>query len=424
MSRLLLTVAFVLVMCLLSPQHASAEVVDHPALILKERSASLILLWVTEMFTSGDVAGGRPGYGRSDMQGEFRFARENAKDPVEIEIFVSQTDNLNHVGNATVGACCNEAILAQGAIDGCASTDDVGKLIISKAAYRDYSIVRYVARLEAGQSAINYTLPKTVFNVTDRYSLSVASCNTKADEVAFTGQTIWMNPYGLLPGHLYGYLSLYRGLAIAYGILSGLWIMMAIYYRRSLINLQHYITFVFLMCLIESLACFFDHHAHNLTGRSSTPLFIICAQSRVVHQTISRVLVIVVALGYGLARPSLKAFHRRIIMFVCAYSITALTRDLVFHFDMSATAATSVPMVLLTLLLAMIETYFFVWVFFAVYETLLQLKARKQAMKYRLYKQFTIVMVFTCITMVGFTLYNVFTSSGAYQVSAIYRTIH
>ena len=45
-----------------------------------------------------------------------------------------------------------------------------------------------------------YTVGKTA-----RHTLVIVNCETPQD-VSISGRTIWMNPFGYLPGHLYGYL--------------------------------------------------------------------------------------------------------------------------------------------------------------------------------------------------------------------------
>lgn len=148
-----------------------------------------------------------------------------------------------------------------------------------------------------------------------------------------------------------------------------------------------------------------------------TVLVIMCIIDRAFHQCLSRLLIIVVAMGYGLVRPSLKTFSRRLTLFGLSYALVALLRDLTYRLDTTGTTTSAPHAVGLTLLLVALESYFFLWVFYALHETVGQLKSRQQHAKLRLYTHVTIAMVIAFVAALGCSIYNVATDTFEYQAS-------
>ncbi len=147
---------------------------------------------------------------------EFERLLENETFPIaspEVVIFQSSsrdfTDDIGWVvtptngSNATVNPdarvfCCSSNWVDR--IQGC-SQATLGTLLLNPAIPNVWRS-RYIA------TSNNSLLPtKKTFNVTatGRHTLVVANCDAQGD-LLVTGQVLWKNPFGYLPGQLYGYL--------------------------------------------------------------------------------------------------------------------------------------------------------------------------------------------------------------------------
>lgn len=67
---------------------------------------------------------------------------------------------------------------------------------------------------------------------------AMASCVEELGNVTFSGTTVWMNPYGHLPGDVYGYLPFYGWMCVAYLLVSILWFCMNAVYWKQLLYVQ------------------------------------------------------------------------------------------------------------------------------------------------------------------------------------------
>lgn len=123
------------------------------------------------------------------------------------------------------------------------------------------------------------------------------------------GMLSFKNPYGYLPGELFGFLPFEAARMVAYFLFACFYLIQYCRYRESALSLHLGILFVFLVGLVESTMWYAAYESINLSGEPYCcpfpSLVVVAFVLQVFRQTFSRLLLLVVALGFGIVRPRL-----------------------------------------------------------------------------------------------------------------------
>ena len=126
-----------------------------------------------------------------------------------------------------------------------------------------------------------------------------ASCNPRAGGIEVRGDTEWLNPYGYLPGDLYGNLPFFGWLALAYVVAGFVWAAMMAAHMDDLIQLQYWITLVLGLGMLETLTRYEDFSSWNRHGVRDDGAMLFGVLCGTAKRALSRVLVLIVSMGYG-----------------------------------------------------------------------------------------------------------------------------
>jgi hypothetical protein len=125
------------------------------------------------------------------------------------------------------------------------------------------------------------------------------------------GMISFKNPYGYLPAELYGFLPFEAARMVAYFLFACFYLIQYIRHRESALSLHRGVLFVFLVGFVESGTWYAAYEDINLTGQPYCcpfpTLVVVAFILQVFRQTFSRLLLLIVALGYGIVRPRLLA---------------------------------------------------------------------------------------------------------------------
>lgn len=123
------------------------------------------------------------------------------------------------------------------------------------------------------------------------------------------GMISFKNPYGYLPGELFGFLPFEAARMVAYFLFACFYLMQYMRYRESALSLHKGILFVFLVGMVESAVWYAAYESINLSGEPYCcpfpTLVVVAFVLQVFRQTFSRLLLLIVALGFGIVRPRL-----------------------------------------------------------------------------------------------------------------------
>ncbi len=153
---------------------------------------------------------------------------------------------------------------------------------------------------------------------------------------------------------------------------------------------------------------------YSIWNGYGTPSLIIGSLSSlmsVTKRSISRILVLLVSLGYGVVRPSLGDEMNKVLILGGSYFCLALlyqTNALIPgeptqqklsepQADMNA---------LIILLIAAVDTTFYIWIFSSLHNIIVSLTVRKQSVKLNLYTKFRAVLIFSLFFSLGWALYS------------------
>lgn len=361
------------------------------------------------MYTPKDAPlSGPPGNGRSYIEfKDFKIDRTDVRQEFEaaaIQLLVLPDYDVNSIGIDRLGQnffCCTPTIMQTGEYKECKEDKQLNKLISTLSSYDESNYV--LVEFEKGQK--HQSLSEWKFNVkgSQIHIIAVAVCDARIGEVTLTGTTEWMNPYGHLPAQLYGFLPFYGWMCVIYLGASCIWFLLNAIFWKDLLHVQNCITGVLAMCVIEMLTWYFDYLNLNNNGVRFNALFLFGMMTSVSRRTISRMLVVAVSMGYGVVKPILGEEKKKIVILGCVYWSFAFAFEVLIHYSQTQEVS---PMLrtILTPPVAVLDGYFWWWIFASLNDTVSQLKQKRQMAKLGLYKKFSwclgvslvIAFIFAC----------------------------
>mmetsp|Transcript_73434 Transcript_73434/g.175002 ORF Transcript_73434/g.175002 Transcript_73434/m.175002 type:complete len:500 (-) Transcript_73434:65-1564(-) len=236
---------------------------------------------------------------------------------------------------------------------------------------------------------------------TGAYVLTLSNCGEIAPltGVNVTGDVLMQNPFGYLPGIDYYKLPLYRGLAMTYVALGGIWALLSLIYRKELFNIQICIGVVLFLGLVEVSLWYFNYLSWNLTGVKNMTIFVLAVLFSVVKSIFSYMLVLVGAMGWGITRPTLEPSTVCAIRCCCAVFIPL---DFIRRMVLSFQHDRQVPLTfVLGILLpcSIMNGLIFYWVFSSLGTSIDTLTAKKQTEKLKLFHRLWCLLVLALILL-------------------------
>ena len=117
------------------------------------------------------------------------------------------------------------------------------------------------------------------------------------------------------PGELYPFLPFFGALSLAYVSLGVVWLVLCLRHCAQLLPLQSCISAVIFLGAVESATWYFDYVSFNAGGTRGVAPVVLGVLLSTVKKCVSRLLVLVVCLGYGVVRPTLGSAAYRVAAF-------------------------------------------------------------------------------------------------------------
>lgn len=230
-------------------------------------------------------------------------------------------------------------------------------------------------------------------------------CDSQHAGVRVRGRTLWKNPSGYLPGAKTALLPFFGFATSAHLGLGFLWAIACVTNWRYVLELHNCITAVVGMAMTEMAAWYFDYSSFNATGYRSEFVTLVAVLLGSLRATLSRTLVLMVSMGYGVVRPTLGGISVKVVSLGICYLFSAAVKDVVEHVgavdDLQPGAR-----LFLVLPVSIFESVFVVWIFNSLSRTLTQLVLRKQTHKLRLYRAFTNVLAAAVVASIGWLAFE------------------
>lgn len=241
------------------------------------------------------------------------------------------------------------------------------------------------------------------------YVILMSLCDSTSRPVVIDGSIESIDPYGYVPADQFAFVPFYFFLSAIYFIIGVAWIVLCIAYRDDLMPLQTWISAVMAIGLLETTVLFLKFVNWNDFGTPVIGLTTSGVFLGVLKRSLSRVLVQLVSLGYGVVRPSLGDEMGRVVGLGGVYCFVSLVYAALSALPNSSRPADGPTYDLLSIAvfsLAVVDTTFYIWVFTSINNLITSLAARRQVVKWMLYKNFRNILVTLLIFACVWTIYS------------------
>jgi hypothetical protein len=167
---------------------------------------------------------------------------------------------------------------------------------------------------------------------TGRYVVVFANCNDGGREIMVTGMALWESKHGRLPGELFEFMHFYTALWACYVILLVWFGMLMKKNAASQIDIERWIVLTIIMGLAEVTVREIDYRIWNWSGFRIDFLSYLGILLSTLKHGISRALIVMVSLGWGVIRDSLGSTMKKIVVLAAVYVAFAAAHDLVVLF--------------------------------------------------------------------------------------------
>ncbi|KAM4600000.1 transmembrane protein 87A isoform 3-T3 [Fundulus diaphanus] len=208
----------------------------------------------------------------------------------------------------------------------------------------------------------------------------------------------------------HGYISItewplmifYMVMCVVYILYALLWFVWAACYWKDLLRIQFWIAGVIFLGMVEKAVFCAEYENTNAVGSATPGLLIFAELVSALKRTLSRLLVIIVSLGYGIIKPRLGAVMHRVVglgilyfAFACVEGVLRITggRD-------------NGPALITAIVLAVFDSCTIWFISFHLAQTIKTLKLRRNPVKLSLYRHFTNTLIFAVIASVIFMAWS------------------
>jgi hypothetical protein len=198
------------------------------------------------------------------------------------------------------------------------------------------------------------------------------------------------NPYGFLPARNYPPMLLNMFLTLAYLIFGIIWLYHCRRYKKEILAIQRYITWLTGALMLECLVTFSYFVQYNRAGVSSSAIEFVYLITSCCRSTVSLFLLLTVSMGYGIWKPHLGRTKYKIYILSIFH--------LVFGFASSYAELYSYDkdndtfFLLVTFPFAVMNAIFFIWIVYSLSKTMDVLKKKGQTVKLGMYHSLTRLM--------------------------------
>ncbi|KAH7373644.1 hypothetical protein KP509_17G066800 [Ceratopteris richardii] len=293
--------------------------------------------------------------------------------------------------------CCSADLVDS---EGC----DLGEVIVHAVDHWPMTIPIYFRgdQIETVKAHELIEIPKT-----GMYNLYFIFCDPLLYGTTITGKTVWKNPTGYLPGRLAPMMKFYGFISLAYVILAVLWLVQYCRFWRDILQLQNYISLVIALGMCEMTLWYFDYSNFNQTGYRPAGITLWAVSIGAIRKTVSRCLLLIVSMGYGVVRPTLGGLTSKVLILGVTYFVAVEVLDVIEHVGAINDMAGKEKL-LLVLPVAVLDAVFIMWIFTSLSKTLEKLLTRRLTAKLELYRKFTntlAVIVVLSIAWIGYELF-------------------
>ncbi|XWS09512.1 hypothetical protein CRYUN_Cryun40dG0090900 [Craigia yunnanensis] len=295
--------------------------------------------------------------------------------------------------------CCNKQLSDQGSCK-------LGEVIIHNTPNNTGWPIRIKTFFQGNNEEVKMDLETVEINNTGMYYLYFMICDPQLKGTLIKGRTIWKNPNGYLPGKMAPLMTFFGLMSLAYLVLGLGWFLSFVQFWKDIINLN-IITLVISLGMCEMAVWYFEYSNFNSTGSRPMGITLWAMTFGSVKNTLSRLLLLVVSMGFGVVRPTLGGLTSKLLLLGLIYFIATVALELVEHLG-NINDFSGKTKLFLVLPVVFLDACFILWIFSSLKKTFKKLRMGRNLAKLELYRKFAnalAVSVLLSIAWIGFELY-------------------
>lgn len=224
------------------------------------------------------------------------------------------------------------------------------------------------------------------------YMLAV-NCNDDSKEaqhnsttVRIRGTSVWVNPFGYLPGQLYGQMPVYWTLTILYFVFFVGWLISCCCYSSSLHAVQYAMLVVLAVSFLENLIWGSAFVRYNVTGTNENLWNGFGTFFLATKLTLSRTMLLLICMGYSITNSEIPPQQQYSVLglSLCYFIIVAANHFVTVLQDHGDQISYASKM-LLVFLDFIVSGTMFVWIFASLHSTRASLLRKHDLTKRRMY---------------------------------------
>ncbi|XP_057778443.1 uncharacterized protein LOC130997212 [Salvia miltiorrhiza] len=320
-----------------------------------------------------------------------------------VEAIIVEVKDSDKIGRAYMNSnaiCCNRTLAKEGVCK-------VGEVIIRNPPDNPEWPKRLQVAFEGVNEEAKMDFQTVEIDKTGMYYLYFVVCDPQLKGTLISGRTVWRNPEGYLPGKMAPMMTFYGFMSLAYLILGLLWFLRFVQQWKDIIQLHYQITAVIGLGMCEMALWYFEYANFNATGSRPIGITLWAVTFTAIKKTVSRLLLLVVSMGYGVMRPTLGGISAKVILLGMVYFMASEALELVEHLGNINDFAGKTRL-FLVLPVALLDACFIVWIFSSLSKTLEKLQIRRSMAKLELYRKFTnalAISILLSVAWIGYELY-------------------
>nr|XP_022332108.1 transmembrane protein 87A-like [Crassostrea virginica] len=210
--------------------------------------------------------------------------------------------------------------------------------------------------------------------------------------------------YGFISAADMPLLIFYGVMGIVYIIYGLVWLVMLACSWKDLLRVQFWIGAVIVLGMLEKAVFYAEYQSLTSQGHSVRGAVIFAELVSCFKRALSRILIIIVSLGFGIVKPRLGTTFHKVVgvgaLFFIFASIEGCLRQLKPREDNSSE-------VLLALIpLCVTDASICWWIFSSLIQTTRTLRLRRNVVKLSLYRHFTNTLIFAVLASIAFMIWS------------------
>lgn len=249
----------------------------------------------------------------------------------------------------------------------------VGEVIIRKNSYNLEWPRRIQTFFDGTNEEANMPTTTVYIEKTGMYYLYFMFCDPQLKGTIVKGRTVWRNPEGYLPGKMAPLMTFYGLMSLAYLVLGLGWFLQFMRFWKDISQLHYNITDVIALGMCEMAFWYFEYVNFNSTGTRPMGITLWAVSFTAVKKTVSRLLLLVVSMGYGVIRPTLGGITSKVALLGVVYFVASEALELVEHLG-NINDFSGKSRLFLVLAVTILDSSFIVWIFSSLSKTLEKLQ--------------------------------------------------